>query len=597
MNTKVQKGLFAQFGLRWMMAVFLIVSGMIAAIACQYAYQQSRSALLQELDLRLQRVATEYENLVDDFWSLYISVFSHQEDMLFFYRYYSQPADQALPSEEKVELRHILSEMALRDGAVQWIAVYAPVRRVNYIYFTADGALIEMPEDFAYRSELDVKKDRMEIYPVKNVTTSESSYLGLAIAGGVPSYGNLEGSVLANYNINNLVQLCQIESQMESLQFDITADGIPIFSSGQQARQWEGEIQPGTSGVQDSAGQKWYVSTSEICPHGACISYSISWDELVWKASASVRMILFFVVFLWVAAAVVFYQFMVKRIQGEIEVIRGGLARLGSNELDYRLPMNFRQPELTVIAGSINQMAADLQQMIERVYDYELRRKEAELQELQAKFNPHFLYNTLEIFRARCYEHGDEETADLIAQTAANFRSLIGSRNFIPMQEELNASKRYLSLGRARHDDEVEVEYDIDTRVLQFGIIRNVFQPLIENYFEHGYDGEKEENFIRIRGELAEDGLILFEVEDNGQGMPAEEMKQLNERLHAPIRTEQESYGLKNLHQRLRLFYGDPCGLVLCPRAGGGLKVEVRVRQMKVDASAPEGSTEKTAQS
>lgn len=574
-----------------MMAVFLIVSGIIAAIACQYAYQQRRSALLQELDLRLQRVATEYENLVDDFWSLYVSVFSHQEDMLFFYRYYSQPSSQELPSEEKVELRRILSEMALRDGAVQWIAVYAPVRQVNYIYFTVDGALIEMPEDFAYRSELDVKKDRMEIYPVKNVTTSESSYRGLAIAGGVPSYGNLEGSVLANYNINNLVQLCQIESQFASLQFDITAGGTSIFSSGRQARQWE--MQPGTSGAQKSEGQKWYVSTSEICPHGACISYSVSWDELVWKASASVRMILFFVVFLWVVAAVVLYQFMVKRIQGEIEVIRGGLARLGSNELDYRLPMNFRQPELTVIAGSINQMAADLQQMIERVYDYELRRKEAELQELQAKFNPHFLYNTLEIFRARCYEHGDEETADLIAQTAANFRSLIGSRNFVPMQEELNASKRYLTLGRARHDDEVEVEYDIDTEVLQFGIIRNVFQPLIENYFEHGYDSENEENFIRIRGRLTGDGLILFEVEDNGQGMTAEEIERLNERLQAPIRTEQESYGLKNLHQRLRLFYGEPCGLVLCPRAGGGLKIEVRVRQMKVEAAAPEGGAGK----
>lgn len=239
-------------------------------------------------------------------------------------------------------------------------------------------------------------------------------------------------------------------------------------------------------------------------------------------------------------------------------------------------------------AGSINQMAADLQQMIARVYDYELRRKEAELQELQAKFNPHFLYNTLEIFRARCYENGDEETAELIAQTAANFRGLIGSRNFIPMQEELSASKRYIALGRARHDDGVEVQYDIDTGVLQYGIIRNVFQPLIENYFEHGYDsGNAEENFIHIRGRLAADGLILFEVEDNGYGMDPARMAQMNERLQAPIRTEQESYGLKNLHQRLRLFYGEPCGLTLCPRAEGrGLRIEVRVRQMKCEDAA-----------
>lgn len=105
MKERVQKTLGAQFGLRWMLWLLFAVTCMIGLIACSYAYQQRRSALLQELDLRLQRVASEYENLVDDFWSLYISVFSHQEDMLFFYRYFDQPSTEPLASEEKVELR------------------------------------------------------------------------------------------------------------------------------------------------------------------------------------------------------------------------------------------------------------------------------------------------------------------------------------------------------------------------------------------------------------------------------------------------------------------------------------------------------------
>ena len=105
MKERVQKTLGAQFGLRWMLWLLFAVTCMIELIACSYAYQQRRSALLQELDLRLQRVALEYENLVDDFWSLYISVFSHQEDMLFFYRYFDQPSTAPLASAEKVELR------------------------------------------------------------------------------------------------------------------------------------------------------------------------------------------------------------------------------------------------------------------------------------------------------------------------------------------------------------------------------------------------------------------------------------------------------------------------------------------------------------
>ena len=65
MKERVQKTLGAQFGLRWMLWLLFAVTCMIGLIACSYAYQQRRSALLQELDLRLQPVASEYEDLAD----------------------------------------------------------------------------------------------------------------------------------------------------------------------------------------------------------------------------------------------------------------------------------------------------------------------------------------------------------------------------------------------------------------------------------------------------------------------------------------------------------------------------------------------------
>lgn len=268
LHDRLHRSLASQFGLKWMMAVLLTLTCVIGAVACRYAYQQRRSALLQELDLRLQRVATEYEDLVDDFWSLYVSIFSQQDDMLFFYHYFDTPSDEPLPSEQRVALRQILADMAIRDGAVQWIAVYAPVRVVNYLYFTADGALIELPADFAYLPELNVKTDRMEIYPVKRVTTSESSYSGLAIAGGVPSFGNLEGSVLANYNINGLVQLCQIASQFDSLQFDITAEGESIFTSGTAPGCGAARPPPGSAGCRPATGSSGTSTPPRYAPTG-----------------------------------------------------------------------------------------------------------------------------------------------------------------------------------------------------------------------------------------------------------------------------------------------------------------------------------------
>lgn len=152
-------------------------------------------------------------------------------------------------------------------------------------------------------------------------------------------------------------------------------------------------------------------------------------------------------------------------------MILDGLTVISHNQLDYKISEKFHQPEMSVIADTINQMAKDLKYNIERVHTFEKLQTEAEYAELQAKFNPHFLYNTLEIFRRRCYQNGDEETANLIAETAAIFRGFIGAEKFIPIRNELSFCKRYMSVYHARYGDAVKITFDIDSEVLQYGVI------------------------------------------------------------------------------------------------------------------------------
>ncbi|GHV07904.1 hypothetical protein FACS189485_18810 [Spirochaetia bacterium] len=228
----------------------------------------------------------------------------------------------------------------------------------------------------------------------------------------------------------------------------------------------------------------------------------------------------------------------------------------------------------------ISILTVNLKKNGDRAYYYELKQRDAELSELQTKFNPHFLYNSLEIFRARCQKNGDKETADLITQLAGIFRGFIGSKTFISIREELAFSKRYLALFQARYGESVRILYDIDTPVLQYGIIRNVFPSLIENYFIHGFDTAKGDNFIIFRGKIESEKTILISVEDNGQGMPEGQLAALNDRLREKASMEHESYGLKNLHQRLWLFYGDQYGIMVRPNEGDGLSVEIRIARM-----------------
>ena len=274
----------------------------------------------------------------------------------------------------------------------------------------------------------------------------------------------------------------------------------------------------------------------------------------------------------------------------EVAVINDGLNRLGENNLNHRIPEHFYQSGLSEIARSINQMAQRLEDNINQAYYFELKKREAELSELQSKFNPHFLYNTFEMLRSRCLLNQDETTADLIFQLSMIFRGFIGSKVMIPLTEELTFSKRYMALFGARYEGMVEVYYDFDKDLLQYGVIRNLFQPLIENYFVHGFDTSNEKNYILFRGKSLDEETMILTVEDNGVGMDMGEIKKLNDHLHEPIQADAESYGLKNLHQRLHLFYGENCGLSIYPNPNGGKGLSVQMIIRKITCQEYENS-------
>lgn len=218
--------------------------------------------------------------------------------------------------------------------------------------------------------------------------------------------------------------------------------------------------------------------------------------------------------------------FMNRSIAKEVTVIREGLDQIADNNLSYRLPTDFQQGGLPEIAQNINEMSARLNENIQKAYYFELKQKDAQLAELQTAFNPHFLYNTLEMLRSKSFSNGDIETADLISQLSALFRGFINAKTFISLKEELNFSNRYFTLLSARYGDMVE---------------------------------------------------------DNGSGMTDEALQELNQQIAQPIRHGDKSYGLKNLNQRLKLFCGPDYGLWLSHSEKGGLCVQIKLKKLRVE--------------
>ena len=558
--------------------LFLLI--LISSITCYFAYGRARSELLSDIDMTLVEVAGEYENLTDNFWKFYMPFFENTtEYYVALQKYFSGENPGELAPLDKLNLTSFFSKLTIYDDRIQWVAAVSPSRTVNYIYYTAPQILEVLPEDFPYIERVLSRTRRMEIYGRLPFSSEISEYSSLAIVGGLPS-NMKEGSLLVGYNSANLERICHRNCPAKSLDFHILSDDELLFSSSDHPVSLTDLPPAGKSRVQKVDGELYYFHTYEKYSNNTYVGYSLRFQELFVLSHKNTPTILIAVIILTLLSITLYY-IILRIIAHEVSIIAHGLEKIGQKQLDYRITDTFYQDSFSEIATSINKMAQSLQENIERAYFYELKQKEAELQELQAKFNPHFLYNSLEVFRARCYQNGDAETAELISQTAAIFRGFISSRTFIPIQEELAFSKRYIALFRARFDDKAQVSYDIDTEVLQYGIIRNVFQPLIENYFSHGFNPEKADNSILFRGYIQDENHILFEIIDNGLGISPERLSEINYRLQEPISTEKESYGLKNLHQRLHLFYGEGCGLKIQANTDRGITIKMRIKQMK----------------
>lgn len=562
---------------------YTIMLLLFSFLTCFFSYRQKKGELLSQIELTMTQLSQNYQDTASNFWQLYMPIFersSQAYDVLM--NYFIDKTGRELPPLEKYDLSYSLSQMMLRDDQVQWIALYSQNRETNYVYLQSTSSLQEVSNDFPYFSELDGTSKQLKIFGKQLSDSKIETGDTFVICGGIPSrMGN--GHVIAGYSLSSLNQICATNTPiLDSLQYYLVHNGDLLFTSGGNYESLPSYIpaSPFLGSSYDNNGQKKYIDARTCGSKSTFLTCTVSWWEMFFYCHENTPLILLSV-FFFALFSVLIYIIMLKFIANEVNTIQKGLDYIGENHLDYKIPTSFRQKGLPEIAQSINHMACQLNENINRAYYYEIRQKEAELSELQSKFNPHFLYNTMEMLRSRCIQNNDEDTAELITSLSAIFRGFIGSTPFIPLQEELTFSKRYLSLFGARYGDEVQVQYDFEPELLQYGIIRNLFQPLIENYFIHGFEASSgEDNYICFRGKSLDSKTMILTVEDNGSGMDDLEIEQLNLQLREPLRLNTESYGLKNLHQRLHLFYGGNCGLNIVRNGQKGLSIQMTVLKM-----------------
>lgn len=218
----------------------------------------------------------------------------------------------------------------------------------------------------------------------------------------------------------------------------------------------------------------------------------------------------------------------------------------------------------------------------------EMLKTQAQMNSLQSQINPHFLYNTLESIRSKALLHDEEEIATMIETLARLFRYNISRRNTeSSILDELENVKNYVRIQNYRFRDKFTLKLELDDLGELPGnymMPTLTLQPIVENAIHHGLEPKISPGTILIRGFQTQSKLIL-QIRDDGVGMPPDQLDALRARLfQSDLIPAQEERGdsrrgsgiaLKNVHQRLQLFFGPAYGLEITSAAGIGTQIEL----------------------
>ena len=277
-----------------------------------------------------------------------------------------------------------------------------------------------------------------------------------------------------------------------------------------------------------------------------------------------------------ILAGMAISSFYSKSILRPIQTLTENARRVQRGEFHLE-PIGQASAELAVMADAFAEMAshveqnidvvkknAQLEQMVLRQESERLTMQnlvtQAELRTLQAQINPHFLFNTLSMISKSAYLSHDTTTSELIDRLAEFLRYALDKSNTTStLQEEINSIQNYLFIQKKRFSGRLDFVVDVAEDIPPLQMPAIVLQPLVENAIKHGVGPLTEEAVISLKVRFR-DGRVRIQIEDNGVGMSAEQLEELQSRLKLGLGSSNggdgTGIGLTNVYRRLKMYFG-----------------------------------------
>lgn len=319
--------------------------------------------------------------------------------------------------------------------------------------------------------------------------------------------------------------------------------------------------------------RKYLLSKVQDETTGWVIANAIEKNALS-QESKSIRMLVLVTAIVIFAVSLGASHLIARSITKPLSLLENAIQSVGEGE--RHLTENFDDSEVGQIGKKFEKMVNNSLELSERLLNTQINEREAQLLLLQAQINPHFLYNSLDSIYCVAMIHGDDKIAEMILALSNNFKlTLNNGDKMITVENTVNRIEEYMKLQNMRYNDRFTLTVDVEKEILPVKIINFILQPFVENAIYHGLEPKVGEGGIRLEGKRS-GGDLVFTVSDDGVGIGDPEVLE-------------RGYGIRNVRERIHLFYGDDYGVTVKSTVGKGTTVRIvipadRNRKGKINA-------------
>ena len=235
--------------------------------------------------------------------------------------------------------------------------------------------------------------------------------------------------------------------------------------------------------------------------------------------------------------------------------------------------------EIAILTRNFNDMTQEIGLLVEDIKQNQENLHLIEMKLLQAQINPHFLYNTLDTIVWLAEMKKNDEVVAIVTYLSSFFRTTLSKgKDFITIQEEKLHVESYMNIQKFRYQDVMDFEIHIDKELYPYTIPKLMLQPLAENALVHGVRNKRGNSHISITGRKDGDNII-FQVIDDGRGMDKKELQKLRQCIanNSNNATDNGGFGIVNVNQRIRSYYGDEYGISYESELGKGTVATITI--------------------